>query len=590
MWKKGRVYKPVENMDVSAASKEEYIQEKVLVPRAFGILLKFFSWALETWIIGSVVMFIIKWGNMIPEFFTYAHIKEPPMYYPKFPEEEFDEQDVIYMHPDSTAQEKATQVLNCLMDCTSRKKTENEPFFRRWTIRDFSRAYVSGEVTPTEVAERFLSAVEQSIKHSPQMFIFISYNSVDILKQAAESTSRYKRGEPLSVLDGVPIAVKDEIDCLPYPTTGGTKWLHKVRKVTGDSTCIKQLRACGAVLVGKTNMHELGVGTTGINPHYGATRNPYDTERISGGSSSGSAAAVSAGLCPATLGVDGGGSVRMPAALCGVTGFKPTYGRLCHSGVLPLNWTVGMLGILASSVEDVLIVYAAIVGHSLSKSVSLPPHIRLPLLEKSEGIRDLKLAKYTKWFDDCEDAVRSACYKALNLIKLHYGCEILEVTLPELEEMRRAHYITIGCECDSSFSHDFKNVGLAKSGGDARVQLSAYSSFSSREFLNAQRHKSRQMHFHMEIFKKASVIVTPTTGRTAYPIQKDALKYGEIDYGNSAELMRYQLAGNFLGLPAITIPVGYDASGMPIGLQFIGRPWSEATLLRLACATEGVLD
>ncbi|KAH9310157.1 hypothetical protein KI387_038068, partial [Taxus chinensis] len=298
-----------------------------------GSFWKVFCWVLELRIIGSIAMYIIKWGNMIPKMFTCAQINEPPMYFPRFPEEEFDEQDVICMEPGSNAQEKTSQVLNCLLDYPSRKKPENEPFFRRWTIRDFSRAYLSGVVTPTEVAEQFLSVLEQSITQSPGMFIFISYNSGDILKQAAESTSRYKRGEPLSVLDGVPIAVKDEIDCLPYPTTR-------------------------------------------------ATRNPYDTEKISGGSSSGSAAAVSAGLCPVALGVDGGGSVRMPAALCGVVGFKPTYGRLCHSGVLPLNWTVGMLGILASSVEDVLIVYAAIVGHTRSKSVSSPPHLRLPLLEK----------------------------------------------------------------------------------------------------------------------------------------------------------------------------------------------------------------
>ncbi|CAI8606942.1 unnamed protein product [Vicia faba] len=161
--------------------------------------------------------------------------------------------------------------------------------------------------------------------------------------------------EPISVLDGVLVAIKDEIDCLPYPTTGGTKWLHKQRPCLNDACCVKRLRLCGAILVGKTNMHELGAGTSGINPHYGASRNPYDVNRIAGGSSSGSASVVSAGLCPIALGVDGGGSVRMPAALCGVVGLKPTFGRIPHDGVLPLNWTVGMVGILAGTIEDSLI-------------------------------------------------------------------------------------------------------------------------------------------------------------------------------------------------------------------------------------------
>jgi Asp-tRNA(Asn)/Glu-tRNA(Gln) amidotransferase A subunit family amidase len=159
-------------------------------------------------------------------------------------------------------------------------------------------------------------------------------------------------GTPLSAMDGILVAVKDEIDCLPYPTTGGTRWLGRARACAADAAVVAQLRACGAVLAGKTNMHELGAGTSGINPHHGSTRNPHNPGRVSGGSSSGSAAAVCAGLCPVALGVDGGGSVRMPAALCGVVGFKPTAGRLSNAGVLPLNWTVGMPGILAGTVED----------------------------------------------------------------------------------------------------------------------------------------------------------------------------------------------------------------------------------------------
>eukprot|EP01018_Ginkgo_biloba_P013467 Gb_08292 [translate_table: standard] len=283
------------------------------------------------------------------------------------------------------------------------------------------------------------------------------------------------------------------------------------------------------------------------------------------------------------------GSVRMPAALCGVVGLKPTFGCLSHSGVLPLNWTVGMVGVLAATVEDALIVYAAIYGpHPSNQLFSLLPQLRLPLLQTNDSIGDLKLAKYTKWFNDCDDAIRNTCHQALDLLEGHYGCKIVEVTLPEVEEMRLAHYVTIGCECNTSIGPDFENLGVAASGLDARFAFHVYRSFSSKEFLNAQRLRYRQMHYHMEIFKNANVIVAPTTGVTAYPIQADALKYGELDYINGAALMRYQVAGNFLGLPAVTVPVGYDKLGLPIGLQFIGRPWSEATLLHLASATEAL--
>ncbi|XP_057816510.1 fatty acid amide hydrolase isoform X2 [Cryptomeria japonica] len=565
----GRVFKAVEEMDLREGSNEDYLHADVKAPRMAGMLIRIFAWLMETRIIGPIAMYILKKGNLLHELFTYGHYKEPPMYFPKYPDEEINEQEVVCINPVSSPLERVNQALSCLpRHSLDDQISDTVPFFRRWTIRDFSKAYASGRITPMMVAEHFLSAVEDSSKPYSQMSIFINYNSKDILKQAAESTSRYERGEPLSILDGVPIAVKDEIDCLPYPTTGGTKWLHKFRKATDDATCVKLLRACGAMLVGKTNMHELGMGTSGINPHYGATRNPYNNQRISGGSSSGSAAAVSAGLCPAALGVDGGGSVRMPASLCGVVGLKPTFGRISHFGVLPLNWTVGMVGVLAATVEDALIVYTAICGHLPSDQlVSLPPQVNLPLLQTNNSVGDLKLAKYTKWFNDCDDNIRSTCHHALDLLAGNYGCKILEVTLPEIEEMRLAHYVTIGSECNTSIGSSFEKLGLASSGWDARFAFRVYRSFSSKEFLNAQRLRV-----------------------TAYPIQQDALKYGELDYINGAALMRYQVAGNFLGLPVITVPVGYDKLGMPIGLQFIGRPWSEATLLRLAFATEVLLS
>nr|XP_016495154.1 PREDICTED: fatty acid amide hydrolase-like [Nicotiana tabacum] len=267
-----------------------------------------------------------------------------------------EEKEVICVEYGASPSEQVGQASGCLQSILEAPKYS----FSRWTILDYSRAYNSKLITPRKVIDRFLSAVHRSSTSSMQMSFFINFDAEDMLRQATMSTNRYEQGEALSVLDGVPIAIKDEIDCMPYPTTGGTKWMHKVRGCKDDAECVRRLRSCGAILVGKTNMHELGAGTSGINPHHGTTRNPYNVARIAGGSSSGSAAVVAAGLCPAALGVDGGGSVRMPAALCGVVGFKPSFGRISHSGILPLNWTVGMVGILAATVEDALLVYAAI--------------------------------------------------------------------------------------------------------------------------------------------------------------------------------------------------------------------------------------
>ncbi|KAG2711454.1 hypothetical protein I3760_04G077800 [Carya illinoinensis] len=584
------VYKPVEEFDVGPKSDHVYVRANVKAPRMAGFVVKIFVWFLESRIFGTLLLFILKRNNLIHKFITNAELGEPPLYVPLHPFEDVKEQEVKCIDSDLSPPEKVQQAINCLPNSSGKILNGLKSSFHPWTILDYSRAYISGEITPRMVAERFIAAVHESSNPPLQMSFFINYNVDDILKQATESTLRYKRGQQISVLDGVLIAIKDEIDCAPYPTTGGTKWLHKVRSCIDDACCVKRLRLCGAILVGKTNMHELGAGTSGINPHYGATRNPYDINKISGGSSSGSAAVVAAGLCPVALGVDGGGSVRMPAALCGVVGLKPTFGRIPHSGVLPLNWTVGMVGILAGTIEDAFIVYAAMSGQLPSDQPNCPiyPKLHFPLLNSSKPIADIKLAKYAEWFNDCSDEIRVSCSQSIDKLKQHYGWKIVEVTIPEIEAMRLAHYSTIGSECSTALSSHLEKLNPAELGWDARVALSVYGSFSSKEYIQAQKMRSRQMQIHMNIFAQADVIVSPTIGVTAYPIKDDALETGELDYVNGAALVRFSIAGNFLGLPAVTVPVGYDKLGLPIGLQFIGRPWSEPTLIHIASAMQAL--
>ncbi|XP_059624534.1 fatty acid amide hydrolase-like [Cornus florida] len=584
------VYKPVADVDLGPNSDEVYLRANVKAPRVAGLLVKIFAWFLESRIFGPFLLYILKKDNLIHKLVSFAELKEPPVFVPLNPHEDLTEQEVKCIESSLSPPEQVQMAVECLQSSERTLKNPKVSFCRR-TILDYSRAYNSGETTPRMIADRFLAAVHESSDPTLNMSFFIDYNLEDILRQATESTLRHERGEPISVLDGVPIAIKDEIDCMPYPTTGGTKWLHKVRPCKDDACCVKRLRSCGAILVGKTNMHELGAGTSGINPHYGATRNPYDTNRISGGSSSGSAAVVSAGLCPVALGVDGGGSVRMPAALCGVVGLKPTFGRVSHSGVLPLNWTVGMVGILAGTIEDALIVYAAISAQLPShQPTTVSPKLLFPLLKSPNCLSRIKLAKYGEWFNDCTDDIRTCCSHALQRLHEHYGWETVEVTIPEIEVMRLAHYVTIGSECSTSIASHLEKLNMAEIGWDARVALSVYGAFSSREYINAQRIRNRQMQFHKNIFAKADVIVTPTIGVTAYPIFNDALKSGELDYINGAALVRYQIAGNFLGLPAVTVPVGYDKFGLPIGLQFIGRAWSESTLIHMAFAMQSLCN
>ncbi|XP_060675097.1 fatty acid amide hydrolase isoform X1 [Ziziphus jujuba] len=581
------VYKPVKEVDLGPESSEFYLRANVKAPRMAGILVKVFAWFLESRIFGTLLLYILKGNNLIHKLIRDAELEEPPIYTPLHPFEDLKEQDVKCIESDLSGPEQVRLAIDCLpVSLEKPLNGSNLPFYR-WTISDYSKAYSSGEITPLVVAERFIAAVHESSSPPLQMSFFINYTAEDILSQAKESTLRYEKGAPISVLDGVPIAIKDEIDCMPYPTTGGTKWLHKQRPCTDDASCVKRLRLCGAILVGKTNMHELGAGTSGINPHYGAARNPYDPSRITGGSSSGSAALVAAGLCPAALGVDGGGSVRIPASLCGVVGLKPTFGRIPHSGVLPLNWTVGMVGILAGSIEDAFIVYAAMSGESPFHQSSMLPKLNLPKLNGTTPV-NIKLAKSVEWFNDCSDDIRTCCDDALQKLHKHHGWKTVEVTIPEIEVMRLAHYLTIGSECSTSLSSYLQKLNFAELGWDARVALAVYGAFSGKEYIKAQQIRNRQMQFHKKIFAQADVIVAPTTGVTAYSILDDALNTGELDYVNGAALVRYSISGNFLGFPAVTVPVGYDKSGLPIGLQFIGRPWTEATLIHIAFAMQAL--
>ncbi|KAL1539004.1 fatty acid amide hydrolase-like [Salvia divinorum] len=583
----GVVYKAVDDVDLGPDSDEFYLRANVKAPRMAGLLVKVFAWLLESPILGGMLLYFLKKNNLIHKLVSFAELQEEPLFVPLHPPHQgVEEKGTIYIEPHTPPHDKVEEAAKCLgsFEDEQERRMIPQPSFHRWTVLDYATAYKSGETTPTKVADRFIACVRES----SEMSFFINFCVDDILSQAAASTLRHQRGEAISVLDGVPVAVKDEIDCLPYPTTGGTKWLQKVRECRNDAYCVKCLRLCGAIIVGKTNMHELGAGISGINPHFGAARNPYNRSKITGGSSSGSAAVVAAGLCPLALGVDGGGSVRLPAALCGVVGFKPTFSRVPHQGVLPINYTIGMVGILAATVEDALIAYAAIAGADESATTAVP-RVGLPLLKSANYMSDnIKIARYGKWFDDCTDNIKACCSNAVAKLSDKYGWKTVEVTIPEIEVMRLSHYTTIGSECSNSIKNYLQNVNKEEIGWDVRVGLAVYDSFDSNEYLIAQKMRRRQLQFHEKIFSIADVIVTPTVGVTAYTIKDDALKTGELDYINGAALVRYQIAGNFLGLPAVTVPVGYDRSGLPIGLQFIGKPWSESLLIYIASAMQAL--
>ena len=455
------------------------------------------------------------------------------------------------------------------------------------TVFDYAKAYRDGKTTPEEVAKKVLAAIEDSNSSTPPLRAVIAVNRENVMKQAREATQRIKAGKPLSIFDGVPVAVKDEVDMVPYPTTVGTAFLGK-SPAKEDATSVARMRAAGALLIGKTNMHEIGINVTGLNPTHGTTRNPYNPDHFTGGSSSGSATAVAAGLVPVAIGADGGGSIRIPSSFCGVFGLKPTFGRVSEYGAAPLCWSVAHLGPIAGSATDTALAYAVMAGPDLRDPNSL--HQPLPSLQNWDqlNLNGLKLGVYKQWFQHADPEVVAACESMLKKFE-SMGAEIREIIIPELELNRVSHTVTIVAEMVQAMSYTYaehhKEHGL-----DVRLNLALGRAFSSQDYLLAQRARTRIINNFTRALEQVDLIITPTTAIAAPAIPKDALPDGNSDLSTTIEIMRFATAGNMTGLPAISFPVGYTKNGLPIGMQAMGRAWDEATLMRLAVNAEQALE
>ncbi|MCX6031562.1 MAG: amidase [Chloroflexi bacterium] len=450
------------------------------------------------------------------------------------------------------------------------------------TIRDYAQAYRAGATTPEEVARRVLAAIEQSDAGDRPLRAFIANNPEDVLAQARASTARIRAGQPLSIFDGVPVAVKDEVDQVPYPTTVGTTFLGS-RPAAEDATVVARLRAAGALLIGKANMHEIGINPNGCNAHYGPARNPYDPSHDTGGSSSGPAAAVAAGLCPVSVGADGGGSIRVPASLCGLVGLKPTFGRISEHGAAPLCWSVAHLGPIGATVEDVALAYGLMAGPDPADPNSQhQPDVTLAGWNTAD-LHGLTLGIYRPWFEHATPAVVAAC-EAMVAHFTQAGARVREIVIPELDAMRLAHVLTILSEMAASMANRREELG--RLGASVRTTLALTTAFTSADYIRAQRMRTRALAIFDGVFQEVDAIITPATAITAPLIPTRDAAGGWSDLSADTEVMRYVFPGNLAGLPALSFPVGYDEAGLPIGMQAMGRHWAEATLLRIAYVAE----
>jgi len=455
--------------------------------------------------------------------------------------------------------------------------------FRFAAAADYVKAYKEGRTDPVAVARRILHATSESEDLSPPMRAFIAQDETDVSTLAAASTERYRAGRPLGPLDGVPVAVKDEVDQSPYPTTVGTRFLG-LEPAVGDACLVERLRAAGALFIGKTNMHEIGLGVTGVNPHHGAARNPYNPGHATGGSSSGPAAALAMGLCPLAIGADGGGSIRIPSSFCGVVGLKPTFGRMSERGAAPLCWSVAHVGPMGATVGDVALGYALMAGPDPADENSLhQPAPHLADLENAD-LTGVRIGLPRQWFEDADDEVVAACRTTLSTLE-SAGAVIQDVDIPELALLRAVHLVTIVTEMAAAHVGHYA-VHRREYGLDTRMNLALARCLSAYDYAHAQRLRTRICGHFDRVLDQVDVLATPATGRTAPVIPRDSLATGESNLPMTTRIMLFAPAANLTGLPAVSFPAGYDGAGLPVGFQIMGRHWDESLLLRMAAVAE----
>jgi Asp-tRNA(Asn)/Glu-tRNA(Gln) amidotransferase A subunit family amidase len=540
------------------------------LPRFAGFTLKLFVWLIENpvtrpLLIGS----LLKQAGITQ--LRALQLEEPPTYLP--------------VHPADCSERGEPTTLGNLAE--QLPAMQNPASFSFPSIADYASAYRMQKTTPVEVAERVIQAIAASNAATPPLGAIILSEAEDIRKQAQVSAGRIQSGTPRSLLEGVPIAVKDEMDATPYPTFVGTRFLGRA-PCAEDATVVSRLREAGALIIGKACMHEIGIGVTGQNPHHGTARNPYAPDHYTGGSSSGPASAVAAGLCPAAVGADGGGSIRIPSSLCGVVGIKPTFGRVSAFGGAPLTWSNDQYGPLAFSAADAAILYAGLAGPDPRDPTTLAqPALTLDGFDKTD-LNGITLGVYWPWFEHAAPEVVAGCKQMLAALQFS-GAQLREVTLPELNAARMGHLVTITSEMLANLApyakKHWKDYSL-----ETRTNLDISLAYTAGDYLKALRIRTRTMNHFDRALAGVDAIVTPSTGCTAPPILPDALPDGESDLTTLLEIMRFATPANFTGLPAISFPAGYDTHGLPIGFQAIGRPWTEHVLLRIAHVAEGLVE
>ncbi len=441
-------------------------------------------------------------------------------------------------------------------------------------VGEVSRLLRAKKLSPVELTEACLARIERL---NPVLNAFITVTADAARAAAKQSEARLLRRSGLGPLDGIPMALKDLIDTAGVRTTSACG-AFKDRIPTQDATVVRKLKAAGAVILGKLNMHECAFGGSSVASYFGPVRNPWDVERLSGGSSGGSAAAVAAGLCYAALGSDTAGSIREPAAFCGIVGLVPTYGRVSNRGVMPLSRTLDHVGPMTRTVGDAATVLQVIAGYDREETTS----VRRPAGRFRPGTaRRLKPrigVPRAFFYEDLDPAVEQAIEAALSVLR-KLGAEIREVPFEVCRDrtVARAEAYAFHAEHIARAPELYKPDTLTKLRMGASIDAPAY--------IQAHREIDALRRTAPDIFKDIDVLVTPTSPVVAPKFADWPAKFEDVVAAETT-LLRNTRPFNPLGIPSVSIPCGMAGAGLPVGMQISGPPWAEARILAVAAAFE----
>jgi len=412
--------------------------------------------------------------------------------------------------------------------------------------------------------------LEKIGRENPRLNAFITVTADVARARASAMDAELAHGVDRGPLHGIPFAHKDIVYTKGVRTTGGMKIFENFVP-DHDADIAISLERAGTVMVGKTNLHECAYGITSTNPHFGAVRNPWDTDRIPGGSSGGSGAAVAAGILPLATGTDTGGSIRIPASFCGITGLKPTFGRISKRGVMPLGWTMDHMGPMTKTVRDCALAFHAMGGPSTDLS--------------STDIRGLRIGLPLNYYFDrldleVSESVRTAVQTAAAL-----GARIIDIKVPDIDALNVIGRVLLLAEATTVHLENLL-TRRADFGSDVVTLLDQGRLIRGSDYVDAQRLRRIYIREFSKLWSEVDCIFTPTTPTPAPKIGQTTMNVGGVDEDTRLATTRLMRAINVLGIPALSIPCGFTKSGLPIGLQILGAPRAEETILRVGAAIE----